>query len=57
VVPRKDAELLDTPYYAETRRLTVQLLQARAMWWQPGSTAFARGVPRDQKGELTPIYY
>ena len=50
-------ELLDTPYYADTRRLTVQLLQARAMWWQPGSTAFARGVPRDQKGELTPIYY
>jgi uncharacterized protein len=50
-------ELPDTPDNAAARRLAIGLFQRHAMWWEPGSTAYAGSVHRDPNRPLIPIYY
>jgi len=47
-------ELPDTPEYSSARRRAGDLLQGRAMWWEPGTVAVAH---RDEAASLAPIYY
>ncbi|HEY1861361.1 MAG TPA: hypothetical protein VGG61_13460 [Gemmataceae bacterium] len=50
-------ELPDAPNYAEARGLAIRLLQAHAMWWEPGSAAYEGSARRDPNKPLVPIYY
>lgn len=54
VVLGRYEELPDTQEYRSARQRAHDLLQGRAMWWEPGTVAIAH---RDKSARLTPVYY
>lgn len=54
VVLGRYEELPDTPEYRSARRRAHDLLQRRAMWWEPGTAVIARC---DESASLAPVYY
>lgn len=54
VVQGRYEELLDTPEWKLERKLTHDLLQHEAMWWEPAYVGTAHPGTAD---ELIPIYY
>ncbi len=54
VILGKYEELCDESYWANTRRYAFDLLQKRAMWWQP---AYVATEHRGTGEALTPVFY
>lgn len=54
IIQGRYEELLDTPKWKLERKLTHELLQQEAMWWEP---AYVRDAHLDVADELIPIYY
>jgi len=54
IVFGKFEELSDTPEHEASRLIAHELLQRRAMWWEP---AYMAQVHRDQPHSLTPVFY
>jgi nitroimidazol reductase NimA-like FMN-containing flavoprotein (pyridoxamine 5'-phosphate oxidase superfamily) len=50
-------ELKTTPEWERELLHAHELLQRYAMWWQPGSAAFAASAHRDRSEPFTPIFY
>jgi nitroimidazol reductase NimA-like FMN-containing flavoprotein (pyridoxamine 5'-phosphate oxidase superfamily) len=50
-------ELKTTPEWERELLRAHDLLQSYAMWWQPGSAAFAASAHRDPSEPFTPIFY